>query len=133
MIAQAQPPAVDPAIADGSAQRALDAARAKWKAKGPRSYRFVVRHSCFCPTAYTRPYTVVVRNGKIVRASKYVRDVATVPRLFKIVASAIAQKVVNLDVTYDTARGFPRMIFVDRSLQIADEEQGYGASLLRRL
>jgi hypothetical protein len=133
MIPAQDLPVTDPAITSGSAQRSLDAARARWKAKGPRSYQLVVRHSCFCPEQYTRPRTVVVRNGKIVRASKYVRDIATVPRLFKIVQAAIDRKVVNLDVTYDAKRGFPRNIWVDTSLQIADEEQGYGASKLKRL
>lgn len=134
MPAHAQePPTTDQSILDGSAQKALDAAKAKWKAKGTSSYRWVVRRSCFCPVQYTRPHTVTIRRGKIVKAAGEVRDFATVPRMFRIVQKAIDRKVQNLDVTYDRTRGFPRSIFVDTSLQIADEEQGYGASKFRRI
>ncbi len=128
-----QGPQTDVAILDGSAQKALDAARAKWKAKGPRSYQMRVRHQCFCPPQYTKPRTVVVRGGRIVKAADEVRDVATVPRLFRIVQRAIDDKVVNLDVRYDAKRGFPVSVFVDRSLMIADEEQGYGADRFKQL
>jgi hypothetical protein len=133
--AQAQLPPVipDPAITNGSAQKALDAAKAKWKAKGAASYQMVVRRSCFCPEQYIRPRTVVVRKDKIVKAAEEVREIATVPRLFRIVQQAINKKVQNLDVTYDAVRGFPRTIFVDGSLQIADAEQGYGAAKFIKL
>jgi hypothetical protein len=131
--AQLPPSGTDSDIASGKAQKALDAAKAKWKAKGASSYQMVVRRSCFCPVQITRPHTVVIRHGKIARADENVRDFATVPRLFRIVQKAIDKKVQNLDVSYDATRGFPRAIFVDTSLQIADEEQGYGASRFKRL
>lgn len=128
-VAQDDPAtATDPSITDGSAQRALDAARQRWRTHGERSYRMTVRISCFCAPAYTQPHVVVVRGGRIVRAAPEVRRIATVPRLFRIVAGAIDDRVARLDVRYDVRRGFPRTIYVDRSLMIADEEAGYGAS-----
>jgi hypothetical protein len=128
-----QPNPVDPDITDGTAQRQLDAARAKWKAKAPGSYQMRVQRSCFCPTQYTKARTVVVRGGKIARAAEEVRDFATVPRLFKIVQNAIKAKVSVLLVDYDAKRGFPRKVRVDTSLQIIDEEQDYRASLFKAL
>jgi hypothetical protein len=128
-----EPPAEkpDPAITDGSAQRALDAAKARWRARGPASYRFRVRRSCFCPPAYTTERRVTVRGGRPVRPPEQVEDFATVPRLFRIVRRAIADGAVDLDVTYDKRYGYPRAIFVDRSRMIADEESGYGARYLK--
>jgi hypothetical protein len=130
--AQAPEP-VDPSITAANTQKALDAAKAKWKTYGARSYQMVVRRSCFCPEQYTRPRKVVVRGGKIVKAAAEVRDFATVPRLFRIVQSAITRKVASLSVSYDAKRGFPTSIFVDTSQQIADEEQGYGVTSFKRL
>ena len=123
----------DASITDGSAQKALTAARARWKAKGPRSYTMRVRRSCFCAPPYTSPHTVVVRGGRIVRAHEAVRDVATVPRLFRVVQRAINSKAVRLSVRYDSTRGFPRSIAIDQSFMIADEEQAFTVDRFKRL
>jgi hypothetical protein len=132
-VAQAPQEVPDPSITDGSAQKALDAAKAKWRARGPRSYTMRVAHTCFCPLQYTRPHTVVVRNGRIVKAGTEARPHATVPRLFRIVQEAIDGKVVRLEARYDTKRGFPRLISVDVSMRIADEEQAYQVDRFSRL
>ncbi len=133
--AAAQGPPTDPDadITNGNAQRALNAAKARWKAKGPRSYRMVIQRRCFCPVQYTRPRTVRIHGGKLVTNVGELRDIATVPRLFRKIQKAIDDKVQNLDVTYDKTRGYPRDVFVDVSLMIADEEQGFGARSLKRL
>jgi Family of unknown function (DUF6174) len=61
--APAQTPAntPDPAIADGSLQHNLDAARHRWKAAGLRSYRYEIRRQCFCVPQTS--VLVVVRNA----------------------------------------------------------------------
>ncbi len=123
----------DKAITDGSAQQALDAAKARWKKAKIRSYDFRVRHSCFCAPDYTKERVVKVRNGvPAKRTASQVKDIATVARLFGKVQGAIDGKVTNLDVTYDARYGYPRNIYIDQSIMIADEEQGYGARGLKK-
>ncbi|WP_320671991.1 DUF6174 domain-containing protein [Patulibacter defluvii] len=123
----------DPSITDGSAQRALDAARAQWKAYGVRHYRMRVRQQCFCPPQYTSARTITVRRGKPVgRVVEHLRPFATVPRLFARLQEAIDAKVSQLDVRYG-AHGVPRDFFVDRSRAIVDEERGVGVDRFRRL
>lgn len=126
--------APDPRIADGSAQRDLDAARERWRSLGVRSYRMRVRLSCFCPRETTRPRTVVVRGGRIGRGIPLpARAYASVPRLFARVQRAIDDRVAQLDVTYGARDGVPRSIAVDVSRMIADEEMGATIDRFRRL
>jgi len=117
---------VDPGILDGSKQRRLDAARRSWKAVGVRSYSYVVRLSCFCPP---RPGTrMVVRNGTPASGTPAgMREVATVPRLFRTIQRAIDRKVAAIDVRYGR-RGVPSSISIDQSGMIADEESYYTIS-----
>lgn len=117
----------DPRITDGSAQRALDAARSTWRAQKVADYRIRVALSCFCPEDIRRPVTLTIRGGKPLKAPEHLRDVASVTRLFRTVQAAIDDKVAMLDVRYDTRRGFPRQVSIDRSRMIADEESYYAA------
>ena len=131
-VAQMPPHDPDPTITDGSAQQALDAARGRWAATGLRDYRFRARLICFCPEAYTTPRTLTVRDGRARKPPQNLKQVATVPRMFRVVQRAIDDQVASLRVTYGT-RGLPRSIAVDVRREIADEEFGYSASRLRRL
>ncbi|HEV7808545.1 MAG TPA: DUF6174 domain-containing protein [Solirubrobacteraceae bacterium] len=112
----------DPSISDGSAQRALSAARTAWRARGRRSYRFELRRSCYCPQQET--VLVVVRKGRIVRHPADLEAQSSVPRLFRTIQSAIDRRVAKLDVTYG-ARGVPRSIEIDSIAQAVDDEVGY--------
>lgn len=114
----------DPAIASGQAQKALDVARAKWKAARVTSYDFRGSISCFCAPDYRKARTVKVRHGAPVHPPDSLKSVATVPRMFRFIQAAIDGKVASLQVQYGK-RGVPRSIWVDRSRQIADEEVGY--------
>jgi hypothetical protein len=115
---------VDPEIADGSAQRRLDAARERWRDTGLRSYRFRVRRECFCPLQFTAPALIVVRHGDPVDPPRRLRGVATVPRLQRKVQRAIDHRVEGLTVRY-SRRGVPRAISINPSTMIADEEVGF--------
>jgi hypothetical protein len=125
---------VDPSIADGSAQRALDAARATWRGfDGRGHYRMRMRMSCFCSSDALVPRSVEVRDGRPVRPPpagwhRY----ATVSRLFARVQEAIDQRVALLTVSYD-ARGVPRELSVDVSFMIADEEHAVSVVRFRAL
>lgn len=117
--------APDPAIADGRAQRALDAARERWARSGPRSYRMRLRVACFCPPDVTRPRSVRVRAARSVgTVPEALRRFATVPRLFARVQEAIDAKAAVLTVSYAKGSGRPTQVGVDRSRRIADEESG---------
>jgi hypothetical protein len=123
---------VDPDIADGSAQRALDAARARWRAFDVHSYRYRAQLQCFCTPGTIAPAVLVVRAGKPVDPPARLRGIATVPRIFRRVQEAIDDRVAGLSVRYGK-RGVPRSVQIDPSLMIADEEIGYVVGRVRRL
>lgn len=129
--APAQPPPerVDPGIEDGSAQRALDAARERWRDAGSSSYRYRLRLACFCQGV--RFETIVVRRGRPVRAPAHLRHAATVPRLHRIVQEAIDDRSASLEVSYGR-HGVPRTIAIDRSVALADDELTYDVRRFRR-
>ncbi len=119
--AQEAPNPPDEYIVGGTAQTALDNARARWKAAKVSSYRYEVRRRCFCPG--TRWHVVNVRRGVSVgKVQADVKDVATVPRLFRTIQRAIDRRAHDLTVTYG-ARGVPTRIDIDSYANVADEEQ----------
>lgn len=121
----------DPFIADGGAQRELDAARALWRKQRIRSYRWTVTRSCFCPPL--EPGRITVRGGAAVRPPEAYRQIATVTRMFQRIQEAIDAKAARLDVRYSPKRGVPTRVYIDRSLRIADEEIGFTSSRLTPL
>ena len=119
--AQQMPTVPDTYIVDGSAQTALTKARAKWKAAKIRSYHYEARRRCFCPD--TSWHVVNVNNGSPSRrVHATVRNIATVPRLFRTIQRAIDGRAHDLTVTYGT-HGVPVKIAIDSSEYVIDEEQ----------
>jgi hypothetical protein len=113
----------DPAITNGSKQRALTGARKDWKVQGVSSYSYLLTVSCYCPPV--TEFKVVVRKGSpAAKAAREHKEQATVPRLFRTIQRAIDDKVAKLAVSYGP-RGVPRSIYIDRDKRIADEEVGY--------
>jgi hypothetical protein len=128
--AQEAPNPPDPYIVSGDAQQALDRARAKWKAAHITSYRYEARRTCFCPT--TGWHTVNVRNGvPSKRVHGDVKDIATVPRLFREIQRAIDRKAHDLDVTYAT-HGVPTKVTIDTYENVVDEEQYFSIRGFKR-
>ena len=123
--AQAQ---VDPSIADGSAQRALDAAHARWRATGLSSYDFRAGVVCFC--SQRGPRLLRVRAGRPIDPPAYLREVATVWRMHRLVQKAIDGRAHDLDVSYGR-RGLPRSIDIDWDAGTADDEFFYSAGRLQ--
>jgi hypothetical protein len=115
------PSTPDRSIRDGSAQRKLDRARARWRKAGIHNYRFQLTRQCFCPATSK---VLFVRGDKPVGAPADLRSVATVRRLHRRVQDAIDDRVAGLDVRYDK-RGMPRFIGIDGRESIADDEVGY--------
>jgi hypothetical protein len=100
--------AAAPSIEDGSAQAALDAAKAKWAAYDKDDYKFTLKQHCFCPTQITDPTTIIVKDGKALNTTRYNRGYATVERLFATAQGAISRGVDGFSASYDTATGVPR-------------------------
>src|SRR3954471_10461997 len=122
--APTQGPPVDPSIADGSAQRALDHARRTWRRERPSSYTYRLQLGCFCPRHATRPRTFVVRNGRPAHPPKGHRGYDTGGRLFKLVERAIKRKVDGLRVSY-RRNGLLKELDVDEWKPAADDEYSY--------
>ena len=126
----------DQAIVNGSAQRALDGAREV--ARGADSFLpfrgqtdVLLRPSA--PLTYLPYYVFRVRNGVPFPAPDSVmKDVATVPRLFRMIQKAIDERVVHLDVRYGSY-GVPRRIWINRAQLVIDEEDGAVTRRFRRL
>lgn len=128
--AQEAPNPPDPYIAGGDAQKALDRARARWKAAKIRSYRYEARRTCFCPT--TGWHVVDVRKGSpSKRVHADVKEIATVPRLFSQIQRAIKRRAHDLTVTY-SRYGVPRKIWIDTWESVIDEEQRFTIRRFKR-
>ena len=129
-LAQEPPNPTDPAIADGSAERALQRARAKFKRAKLRTYDFEARRMCFCPTSGF--HKVRVRGNRL-RGTPHpdVREIATVPRLFRVIQKAIDAKAHKLTVRYGTY-GVPKQISIDRIENVVDEEQYFTIRRFKR-
>jgi hypothetical protein len=118
----AEPPnPTDPRIVSGSAQKALDRARTRWRRAKIRSYRFEAKRTCFCPTSGW--HEVSVRGGvPSATTPSDVKQIATVPRLFLVIQQAIRRKAHELTVTYGS-HGLPTQISIDSIANVVDEEQ----------
>ena len=106
------------------------AARFRWRASGITNYQYGFRWS-----------TMIFWRGKISvvdgEVSSYERLEAfppffeepplyrTIDGLFDRIAEAWASNAVSIRVTWDPQFGYPRSVFIDQSLMIADEEQSW--------
>ncbi len=128
--AQEPPNPPDPYIVGGDAQAALDRARAKWKAAKIGSYRYEARRTCFCPTSGW--HVVNVRKGvPSQKVHSDVKDIATVPRLFRQIQRAIDRRAHDLNVMYGT-HGVPKKISIDTYENVIDEEQYFAIRRFKR-
>jgi len=125
------PPATpDPGIADGSAQRALDQARARWKRLKIRNYDYEVIQICFCPS--TGWQLIKVRNGVPTKRSQAAAgEIATVPRMFREIQELIDMKAHRLTVRYG-ARGVPAEVQSDPIQYAVDDEGGFDVRRFKR-
>lgn len=129
-LAEEPPNPTDPRIADGRAERALDRARAQWKRAKIRSYDLEAQRTCFCPT--TGFHKVKVRRDRLSGTPHSdIREIATVPRLFRAIRKAIDARAHKLTVSYGTY-GVPRKISIDRIANVVDEEQYFTIRRFKR-
>jgi hypothetical protein len=128
---QGLPNTPDPSITDGSAQRALAKARARWDKLKLRDYDYELMEVCFCPS---RGWLLVkVRDGVPTKSSQAKAGaLATVPRLFREVRRAIQLPVHRLNVTYSSTRGVPVAVTTDPIQGAVDDEGGFTVRRFKR-
>jgi hypothetical protein len=115
----------------GDARDALRDARSRWDEAGISSYEYTVSPLCFCGV---REMRVTVSNGQVVQRvwtdngqpvpAGEADPLGTVEDLFATLEDAIDRGAANVDATYDI-RGVPRVVGIDYSRNVADEEFGW--------
>ncbi len=111
-----------------------------WAKHATSSYVIEQTRICYCIDAGHYVQLTVV-NNEIVEGinsedstqlmEKELRHYKTVEELFGFIDEAERKKPAVLRVTYDPVYGYPRSIFVDKYLDMADEEIGYKTILLQ--
>jgi hypothetical protein len=118
-----------PATAVASPQSKLTSAKDRWRATHLSDYTFDLEISCFC-RPLPDPIHLTVKDGKPVDPPEAARGATTVPKIFRIIQSAIDGHAATVKATYG-AKGLPRSVYIDRSKMIADEEVTYSSSHLK--
>ncbi len=122
----------------------LDSHFARWQAAGLRDYRYDFRRSCECAPAATRPATIEVIGGAVVRVrfagggeefatSEEQRFFPTIDQLFQLIDDAVRNHAAVLVVSYHPVLGYPTNISIDYRREVADDEFTIQASKLEAL
>ncbi|GMH39744.1 hypothetical protein BSKO_07642 [Bryopsis sp. KO-2023] len=129
-------PVPTPSPKDPRANLTLKINRQKWKALGPKSYKYRLRRLCFCFGGFTGPFLITVKDGKIVDVvfegegpTPDNIDVPTIDGLFDIIEESIPT-VDSITVEYDRKLGFPLNISIDRIKLAIDDEITYTAEIV---
>jgi hypothetical protein len=123
---------------------AMRKAEAEWEAARPVTYSMVQARECFCGPDSRGPVRLRVTraDGSLVSPfehvvdQRYVEDGREVPwelrglflgvqQLFSHARHAVALDAHVIEIEFDSARGFPRRVFVDWEAWIADDEKEY--------
>lgn len=115
-------------------------ARTLWEQSAFETYLFDFRQDCNCIYG-GMPLTVLVINNKIesitdsnnvsIDSTEY-KWFYTIDGLFDRLEALSREHPEKFDYTFDVHYGYPRSIYVDPSLQLADDEFGYTIGNLRR-
>jgi hypothetical protein len=112
---------------------ALLAARQRWAANGPTSYRLTTQELCFCPETV---WVNTVVDGEVI-AHEPVGDEAfydpgarTMEALFDEISDAITNGYETLEVDYHPETGAVARYWVDVEAMMADEEYGVQVTTL---
>lgn len=111
----------------------------RWESRGPTSYTFEYRVSCFCPLlGALEPLDVEVRDFVVTRAvsigsgeelsEQELAEVPTIEDLFDWIADALEAEADEIDVRYDEELGYPRTAFIDRIESAIDDELSFEVS-----
>jgi Family of unknown function (DUF6174) len=115
-----------PAIANFRKYRRL------WNQQNIRNYSYVLSNSCFCIPEARGPVLITVKHGITTSITsvetgqpvnpEFFERYKAIPKLFDVIADAIAHKASNLDVQYNPQFGYLTQINIDYNSQQADEE-----------
>jgi hypothetical protein len=111
----------------------LEQAEAKWATEGPSSYVVTLRRICYCGEVEPRQVTVVdgvVTDVRLVGAAaplpfEHWQWYPSVEALFVMLREAIDMPAHDIEAEYDPVRGYARDVWIDWSMNIADEEVGF--------
>ncbi|HEX8693028.1 MAG TPA: DUF6174 domain-containing protein [Longimicrobium sp.] len=118
------------------AREELSDARLRWERAGIDDYQYRVTRHCFC--GFTGPMLVTVVDGAVVSrvftesgqpvpANVHAR-IGTVDDLFELLEAALDEDPAEFDASYDGQLGYPVSASIDYSVNVADEEDGFGVS-----
>lgn len=125
----------------GASRAGLDLARAQalWVSADLDDYDLRVERRCYCPAegvvrvqvrSGVRVATVTEPGDDGLPAQPAATEHPTVEELFALVAEAIDAEAAEIRVTYHAVLGYPVELWIDRSVNVADEEVGYTAELV---
>jgi hypothetical protein len=106
----------------------------KWEALAIDSYSCTFKISCYCIREATLPKRIQVVNGRIVNVNtdSYDKDehwgILTIDQLFDLIEQSEKDKVHVLNVEYNSEKGYPISVYIDREEMMVDEEMGYYVS-----
>ncbi len=115
---------------------------AAWRAREPRHYRYTVTVECgACSLDRELPYTMEVRDGRVVAASQVLVDssgthmvavspraAVTIARLFGVLTGAARTRAEWVKVDYDPTFGYPTRVQIDQRFEATDDEVEYAVS-----
>lgn len=108
----------------------LDVNRQRWADQKLSRYEFTFNRTCFCVPL--TPVRISVRDGIVIGVTEIASGRSlpaagflTVDSLFALIDHGIANHYAEMRVTYDSALGYPKQIYSDGSMQIADDEITY--------
>jgi Family of unknown function (DUF6174) len=116
-------------LAGPGEQDDFEAAKARWEANGPASYRITIQRLCYCGSV--EPVQVTVSGGSVVDRryvetgdpvpDQLVAFYPAVPGLFDLVADAY-RRADDAHATYDPDWGFPTNVVIDYVKNAIDDE-----------
>lgn len=116
----------------------LEEARQKWHELNIENYAVTAQMTCFCPQELVQPIRLEVQGGNVVSSEGLKQPLEslapadaqrlTVDGLFQFVEDAKRREAHTLEVSYDSAYGFPAVINYDGHPMIADDERQYRLS-----
>lgn len=126
-------------VPTGQTTKDLIAASALWKTQGFSRYEFTLVRSCFCVDV--QPMRVTVNDGVVASVRPEISMVPlpqaewswypSIERLFVITAEELARPAATVDAEFDSVRGFPHRIYIDRYANMADDEVMYTVTNVR--
>jgi len=147
VITTCQPPPQedDPDVCESSWKIDYENALALWS--NPTCYEYTYQRSCFCPPEFVEPYRVVVvddtvvsmtniNDGTAVTDTRLISFTSTMNDIFEDIKKwcldgCPLHRPAQCEAAYDATDGYVVSLFVDRSIDIIDEELAYTVKDLR--